>query len=251
MQVIFWVMTFMALPFVLTPLLRANRQGTPAFLIIALPALATLGYLAIGSPDVESATSHASVTQTGNRDAASQPGSVASLTAGLEARLARQADDGEGWLLLAKSYFYLDRLDDARQAYARAAALGNVDETVARQIGADSAMTSGLAGSVSLSAEAAGLVEPGDTIFIFARPPGQGGAPVAVVRKTAETWPLEFRLTDTQSMTTGTRLSDHEQVVVTARVSRRGDANPALRALEAKSPPIDVAGDAPLHLTIE
>ena len=251
MQAIFWVMTFMALLFVLAPLLRANRQGTPAFLIVALPAFATLVYLSIGSPDVESAAPHASVTQTGNRDAASQIGSVANLTAGLEARLERQPDDGEGWLLLAKSYLYLDRLDDARQAYARAAALGNNDDTVARQIGADSAMAAGLAGSVSLSAAAAKLVEPGDTVFIFARPPGQGGAPVAVVRETAESWPLNFRLTDTQSMTTGTRLTDHEQVVVTARISRRGDADPALRALEAKSPPIDVASNTPLRLTIE
>ena len=190
MQAIFWVMMFMALPFVLTPLLRAKLQGTPAFLIVALPAFATLVYLSIGSPDVESATPHASVTQTGNRDAASQ-------------------------------------------------------------IGSDSDLTAGLAGSVSLSAAAAKLVEPGDTVFIFARPPGQGGAPVAVVRETAESWPLKFRLTDTQSMTTGTRLTDHEQVVVTARISRRGDADPALRALEAKSPPIDVASNTPLRLTIE
>ena len=121
----------------------------------------------------------------------------------------------------------------------------------AQQVGADGPTSGGVAGSVSLSAAAAELVEPNDTVFIFARPPGQAGAPVAVVRKAAETWPLEFRLTDAQSMTEGMRLSDFEQVVVTARISRRGDADSALKTLEAKSQPIDVASDALVHLTIE
>ena len=251
MQATFWVMTFMALIFVLTPLARAKQQGTSALLILALPALATLMYIAIGSPGVTSATEHADTTRGVNRAASTSAGSVASLTAGLEARLEAQPDDGEGWLLLAKSYFYLGRLEEARQAYARAVELGNADATVAQQVGADGPTSGGVAGSVSLSAAAAELVEPNDTVFIFARPPGQAGAPVAVVRKAAETWPLEFRLTDAQSMTEGMRLSDFEQVVVTARISRRGDADSALKTLEAKSQPIDVASDALVHLTIE
>ena len=251
MQATFWVMTFMALIFVLTPLVRAKQQGTSALLILALPALATLMYIAIGSPGVTSATEHADTTRSAERAASTSVGSVSSLTAGLEARLEAQPDDGEGWLLLAKSYFYLGRLEEARQAYARAVELGNADATVAQQVGADGPTSGGVAGSVSLSAAAAELVEPNDTVFIFARPPGQAGAPVAVVRKAAETWPLEFRLTDAQSMTEGMRLSDFEQVVVTARISRRGDADSALKTLEAKSQPIDVASDALVHLTIE
>ena len=35
------------------------------------------------------------------------------------------------------------------------------------------------------------------------------------------------------------------------RKSRRGDADSVLKTLEAKSQPIDVASDAPVHLTIE
>lgn len=248
MQGIFWAMTIMALLFVLTPLARAKQQGTSALLIIALPAIATLGYLAIGSPDVESATTHATV----ERKEAAGVGSVSSLTRGLEARLQEQPQDGEGWLLLAKSYVYLERMDEARHAYARATALGVADDTVARQVaGNDIPVDGGISGSVSLSAAAEDLVRPDDMVFIFARPPGQAGAPVAVVRKSAATWPLEFRLTDEQSMADGIRLSDYEQVVITARISRRGDADVALRGLEARSKPIDVAGDASVRLTIE
>ena len=253
MQANFWVMTLLmtvvALLFVLMPLARYKQRRTSAVLFAAVPAFAALTYLAIGSPGVTSATQHADTKRSADRGGSASVGSVASLTAGLEERLEKQPDDGEGWLLLAKSYFYLARLDEARQAYARAAALGNADDTVAQQVGADSA-AAGIAGSVALSEAAAQLVEPDDTVFIFARPPGQAGAPVAVVRKTAETWPLEFRLTDAQSMAAGARLSDHEQVVVTARISRRGDANAALRSLEAKSQPLDVAGTAPVRLTI-
>ena len=258
MQASFWIMTLfmtvVALLFVLTPLAQAKRRRTSAFLAAAVPAFATLAYLAIGSPGITSATEHADVKQPGMRSAgrsdSTNVGSVSSLTAGLAARLDKQPDDGEGWLLLAKSYVYLEHLDQARHAYARAAALGITDDTVARQVAGDGAIAGGIAGSVSLSPAAAELVRPDDTVFIFARPPGQAGAPVAVVRKTAATWPLEFRLTDAQSMTAGVRISDHEQVVVTARVSRRGDADMGLRALEAKSQPIDVASDAPVRLMI-
>lgn len=254
MQANFWVMTLlmtvMALLFVLTPLARAKQRKTSAFLVAAVPVFATLIYAAIGSPGVTSATEHANMTRNADRDRSANVGSVASLTTGLEARLEQQPDDGEGWLLLAKSYFYLGRLDEAQHAYARAAALGNADDTVAQQVGADSTSTGSITGSVSLSAAAAKLVQPNDTVFIFARPPGQAGAPVAVVRETPATWPLEFRLTDAQSMTAGVRLSDYEQVVITARVSRRGDVDSALKELEAKSQPIDVASAAPVHLTI-
>ena len=248
MQAIFWVMTFMALFFVLTPLVRAKQQGTSALLVLALPAFATLVYLAIGSPDVESATPHPEIERSNPADV----GSVSSLTVGLEARLREQPDDGEGWLLLAKSYVYLNRMDDARHAYARATALGQADDIVSQQVAGDDATTGvGITGSISLSSSAQALVRPDDIVFVFARPPGQAGAPVAVIRKTAEVWPLEFRLTDAQSMTEGMRLSDHEQVVVTARISRRGDADTTLRGLQAKSQPIDVASDAIVRLTIE
>lgn len=255
----FWIMTLLmtvvALLFVLAPLARAKQRRTPALLVATIPAVATLSYLALGSPGVTSATPHAAGTQPGERSAhrgeSAQPGSVASLAAGLAARLREQPDDGDGWLLLAKSYVHLERLDEARHAYARAAALGETDDALAHQVAADDAAGRRVvAGRISLSPAAQQLVQADDTVFIFARPPGQAGAPVAVTRKPADTWPLEFRLTDAQSMTNGVRLSDYEQVIVTARVSPGGDVDITSRALEAKSQAIDVASNTPVHLTI-
>ena len=59
---------------------------------------------------------------------------VESMLSGLEQRLQEQPDDGKGWLLLAKSYRHLGRMDDARDAYKKAEALGNGDATVATQL---------------------------------------------------------------------------------------------------------------------
>ncbi len=58
--------------------------------------------------------------------------SVSSLIGGLEQRLAENPYDGRGWLLLAKSYEHLARYDDARTAFARAAALGVTDDALPR-----------------------------------------------------------------------------------------------------------------------
>ena len=57
-----------------------------------------------------------------------QAPSVSSLIGGLEHRLGENPDDGRGWLLLAKSYEHLGRYEDARTAFARAAALGVTDD---------------------------------------------------------------------------------------------------------------------------
>jgi len=56
---------------------------------------------------------------------------VASLVDGLAARLHENPDDAGGWLLLAKSYRFLERAEDARLAYRRAAALGKTDAELA------------------------------------------------------------------------------------------------------------------------
>ena len=56
-------------------------------------------------------------------EAASVP-PVEDMIAGLEARLAADPDDVEGWSLLAQSYAYIGRMSDAREAVDRAVLLG-------------------------------------------------------------------------------------------------------------------------------
>ena len=50
--------------------------------------------------------------------------SVADLLGGLEARLAVNPEDRDGWVLLAKSYHYLARYEEAKLAFMRARELG-------------------------------------------------------------------------------------------------------------------------------
>jgi cytochrome c-type biogenesis protein CcmH len=56
---------------------------------------------------------------------------VESLVAGLEARLAAEPDDAEGWTLLAQSYAYTSNEEAVERAVRRAVELG-VDETMLR-----------------------------------------------------------------------------------------------------------------------
>ena len=51
--------------------------------------------------------------------------SVADLLGGLEARLAVAPEDRDGWVLLAKSYHYLARYEEAKLAFMRARELGS------------------------------------------------------------------------------------------------------------------------------
>ena len=147
MHAVFWItmlfMTVVALSFVVAPLAREQKRKTAVFLVASLPAFAALAYAAVGSPGVTSATARTETARPGMHSAirggSTGVASVSSLTAALESRLAEQRGDGEDWLLLAKSYVFLNRLDEARQAYARAVELGNADDTVAQQVDAASA----------------------------------------------------------------------------------------------------------------
>jgi cytochrome c-type biogenesis protein CcmH len=51
-------------------------------------------------------------------------GTIQAMVGQLESRLQSNPDDGEGWMMLGRSYYFLKRYSDAAKAYGRAAALG-------------------------------------------------------------------------------------------------------------------------------
>ena len=59
---------------------------------------------------------------------------VEDMIAGLEARLASNPDDVEGWSLLAQSYAYIGRMSDAREAVDRAVALGAEQDALEERV---------------------------------------------------------------------------------------------------------------------
>jgi cytochrome c-type biogenesis protein CcmH len=88
---------------------------------IVIPAAALLTYLQIGNPGA--------VVQepAGHGDAAVTPEVVEQMVARLAARLEATPEDADGWALLARSYYALERFPQAIAAYARAIKLRNDD----------------------------------------------------------------------------------------------------------------------------
>ncbi len=87
-----------------------------------------------------------------------------------------------------------------------------------------------VAGKVTIAADLAKQVAPGDTLFIFARAANwqQGGPrmPLAILRVPAKELPRDFELSDAMAMSPNVKISDFPEVVIEARVSKSGAATP-------------------------
>lgn len=136
-----FLMLLVAASFATAPLMqREQRQrGRVVFVpwaLVAAALLISIGmYAAIGRPDIATGTASPGSSSGMNSAAVPRPSnskasSVGELVAGLERRLLEHPDDAKGWLLLAKSYDYLGRSQDAGKAYAKAASLGISDSVL-------------------------------------------------------------------------------------------------------------------------
>jgi cytochrome c-type biogenesis protein CcmH len=72
-----------------------------------------------------------------------------------------------------------------------------------------------------------------DAIFLFARAAG-GGAPVAAIRATTGTFPIDFELNDAMAMNPDNRLSKFKEVNLVVRVSKSGDPKGGAGDLEGE-----------------
>jgi len=262
LSTVFWVtsivMALLAFSFVAMPLIKNNRRFGLVGVAVALPVFAAGLYWFVGSPQ---ATSIDALTRMPIRSkpnaAASNPESVASVASmvdGLAARLRDNPDDGKSWLLLARSYNHLNRVAEAHEAYKNAVSLGEHDEDLATLTESRASAESARAqvfGNLQLSDRSKAIVLPTDTVFIFARAIGGPPMPVAVLQRPVSDLPLDFLLNDSQAMSADMKLSNYEQVTVTARISRSGVATEALQGLEAKSEVVVVAENPHLNLIIE
>lgn len=137
---------------------------------------------------------------------------------------------------------------EASIAEARALAGGVPPAAATRSdAGAGAAKVSG---RVQVSPALAASVAPADTVFVFARAPAAGKLPVAVLRREAKELPFAFTLDDTQAMAGNTKLSSFTEVVVSARISRSGNAAPQPGDLQGNSGPVKV-GATNVAITID
>ncbi|MBV4459605.1 c-type cytochrome biogenesis protein CcmI [Pseudomonas sp. COR58] len=103
--------------------------------------------------------------------------------------------------------------------------------------------------SVALASELKGKVQPGDSVFIFARATSGPPAPLAAKRLTVADLPVTVELGDADAMMPQLKLSNFPEVQLVARVSRAGQ--PTAGEWVGRSQPLASSTTAPQTLTID
>jgi len=67
-------------------------------------------------------------------------------------------------------------------------------------------------------------VQPGDSLFVFAKAASGPPMPLAVKRLTVADLPVEVSLSDADAMMPQLKISGFQQIQLTARISRAGNA---------------------------
>ena len=81
-----------------------------------------------------------------------------------------------------------------------------------------------ISGNVKLSKNLADKTSPTDTVFVYARAAKGPRMPLAIIKKQVKDLPFEFTLNDAMAMMPQMKLSNFERVIVTARISKSGNA---------------------------
>lgn len=273
---LFWflagVLTTLATLLLILPWLRKTaQQGSVrapwkvAIVAASMGVAALILYRWLGHPELASQpnammTPKASVNKP---KPATNAGSMNKAIASLEARLAKGGGSTDDWELLAKSYEFLGRPDDASKARARklpplppednAGMAGLAASPLLNSAMSMPAAVSSLAvsGEVSLASALSGKAAQGATLFIVAKSVDSPGPPVAVIRSRVSGWPVKFSLDDSQSMVPGRNLSSAGRVKIEARISQSGQPLPAAGDLQGSSGIINPANHQSLKILID
>jgi cytochrome c-type biogenesis protein CcmH len=105
--------------------------------------------------------------------------------------------------------------------------------------------------SVTLSPALQDKVNPGDRLFIFAKQVKGSPMPVAAVRLTAGELPASITLDDSKMLQPGSKLSDHAQLKIAARIARGSQPMASSGDLQSKELTITIGKDADIELLID
>ncbi len=118
--------------------------------------------------------------------------------------------------------------DDAKSiasAIAEARAKEGGGHSATKTAPADAARGA-VSGRVTLAPALTGKMQPGDTLFVFARAVGGARMPLAVERAHAGDLPLSFTLDDSLALNPELKISSAKEVKVEALISKSGNAKP-------------------------
>jgi hypothetical protein len=216
-------------------------------------------YLLVGAP--AAGTNKADLLMPGDRwptladargsGAGADAGSLDTVTRNLAQRLATKGGTDDEWRLLAQSYEYMGRQDDARAARTH----GNKAATTSVDSGNPSkaaiAEGSRIWGTVQVDTKLASLVVPGTTLFIYATDTATPGPPLAVLRLRIERWPVTFVLDDADAMIPGRNLSAAQSIQLEARISPSGEALPRPGDLVGTLAAVDPHIQQPVNISID
>jgi len=107
-----------------------------------------------------------------------------------------------------------------------------------------------ISGVVELPAQLASRIASDDTLFIYARAETGSRMPLAILRSVAKELPKSFTLDDSLAMSPASRLSDHQRVIVTARISKSGNATRKSGDIESAEVPVNV-GSSGVKIALE
>ena len=141
-------------------------------------------------------------------------------------------------------------VEEARIALTNGGVTPPVEKSAAAVAPTALTTTASIQGVVSLSPALKSQVVPDDTVFIFARAAQGPRMPLAILKRKASELPITFTLDDSTAMADELKLSKFERVVVSARVSKSGNALPQSGDLLGQSEPVK-AGGRELKLTID
>jgi cytochrome c-type biogenesis protein CcmH len=117
-------------------------------------------------------------------------------------------------------------------------------------VGAQAAGKERITGMVSLNAALKSKADPNDTLFVLARAAQGPKMPLAILRKQVKDLPLSFSLDDSMAMQPEMKMSNFNQVVVVARISKSGNAMPQPGDLQGISKPLGL-GSTGINIDID